>query len=162
MQIRSMNCITWWRCHSLALLCLMITAWFWQMMQFAWQMYAKYAWGQNELKPVSRRGHSTNIFGSAALGATIVDALDTLYIMGLDKEYSEGRDWVDKSLHFEGVWSVWWWFALHCYITSVVVHANAFWLHVATETDGFFEFFDWFYIVKFIIIYWCKNYIRVF
>jgi len=73
------------------------------MMQFAWQMYAKYAWGQNELKPVSRRGHSTNIFGSAALGATIVDALDTLYIMGLDKEYSEGRDWVDKSLHFEGV-----------------------------------------------------------
>jgi hypothetical protein len=23
-----------------------------------------------------------------------VDALDTLYIMGLDKEFQEGRDWV--------------------------------------------------------------------
>jgi len=73
------------------------------MMQFAWQMYVKYAWGQNELKPVSRRGHSTSIFGNAALGATIVDSLDTLYIMGLMDEYTVGRNWVEKSLHFEGV-----------------------------------------------------------
>jgi len=73
------------------------------MMQFAWKMYAQHAWGQNELKPLSRRGHSTNIFGNAALGATIVDSLDTLYIMGLQNEYAEGRNWVEKSLHFDGV-----------------------------------------------------------
>jgi len=73
------------------------------MMKFAWEMYSTYAWGQNELKPISRRGHSTNIFGNTALGATIVDALDTLYIMGLEKEYNDGRNWVDKSLSFEGV-----------------------------------------------------------
>ena len=74
------------------------------MMQFAWSMYVKYAWGQNELKPISRRGHSTSIFGNAAIGATIVDALDTLYIMGLENEYAEGRNWVEKSLRFDGVW----------------------------------------------------------
>jgi len=73
-------------------------------MQFAWKMYVKYAWGQNELKPLSRRGHSTSIFGNAALGATIVDAVDTLYIMGLENEYTQGRNWIEKSLHFEGVW----------------------------------------------------------
>jgi len=76
------------------------------MMQFAWSMYVKYAWGQNELKPISRRGHSTSIFGNAAIGATIVDALDTLYIMGLENEFSEGRNWVEKSLHFDGVWKL--------------------------------------------------------
>jgi len=74
-----------------------------QMMQFAWKMYVKYAWGQNELKPLSRRGHSTSIFGNAALGATIVDALDTLHLMGLESEFAEGRKWVEKSLRFDGV-----------------------------------------------------------
>jgi len=73
------------------------------MMQFAWKMYVKHAWGHNELKPLSRRGHSTSIFGNAALGATIVDAMDTLYIMGLVDEYAEGRNWIEKSLRFDGV-----------------------------------------------------------
>jgi len=72
-------------------------------MQFAWSMYVKYAWGQNELKPISRRGHSTSIFGNAAVGATIVDALDTLYIMGLETEYAQGRNWVEKSLRIDWV-----------------------------------------------------------
>lgn len=73
------------------------------MMRFAWDSYSKYAWGQNELKPISRQGHSTSIFGNTALGATIVDAIDTLYIMGLKDEYQRGRVWVDTSLHFMGV-----------------------------------------------------------
>lgn len=73
------------------------------MMQFAWQMYAKYAWGQNELKPLSRRGHSASVFGNTALGATIVDGLDTLYLMGLKDEFKTGRDWVEKSFNFESV-----------------------------------------------------------
>ncbi|KAM3715847.1 Mannosyl-oligosaccharide alpha-1,2-mannosidase IA, partial [Dirofilaria immitis] len=61
-------------------------------------------------KPLSHSGHSASIFGSGKLGATIVDALDTLYIMGLKEEYEEGRNWVEKfldlkisgkSIHFE-------------------------------------------------------------
>src|SRR6218665_820340 len=73
------------------------------MMLFAWQMYAKYAWGQNELKPLSRRGHSASVFGNTALGATIVDGLDTLYLMGLKDEFKTGRDWVEKSFNFVSV-----------------------------------------------------------
>uniref|UniRef100_A0A0R3RFS0 alpha-1,2-Mannosidase n=1 Tax=Elaeophora elaphi TaxID=1147741 RepID=A0A0R3RFS0_9BILA len=64
------------------------------MTKFAWENYRKYAWGFNELKPISRCEHSASVFGSGKLGATIVDALDTLYIMGLKEEYEEGRDWV--------------------------------------------------------------------
>ena len=74
-----------------------------QMMKHAWDMYEKYAWGQNELKPISRKGHSASIFGNTALGATIVDGLDTLYIMGLKDEYKKGRDWIAQNLHFTGV-----------------------------------------------------------
>lgn len=63
----------------------------------------KYAWGANELKPMSHRGHSASIFGNTAFGATIVDGLDTLYIMGLTEEFKKGRDWIATSLTFEGV-----------------------------------------------------------
>lgn len=68
------------------------------MMKHAWDNYVRYAWGKNELKPVSKRGHSASIFGANSLGATIVDGMDTLYIMGLDDEFRQGRDWVDQHL----------------------------------------------------------------
>ena len=68
------------------------------MMQHAWGGYVAYAWGKNELRPISKRGHSASIFGSSAMGATIVDALDTLYIMGLEDEFNKGRDWVANNL----------------------------------------------------------------
>lgn len=73
------------------------------MMKHSWDSYVKYAWGQNELKPISRKGHSASIFGSTAFGATIVDGLDTLYIMGLEDEFKAGRDWVATQLSFQGV-----------------------------------------------------------
>ena len=73
------------------------------MMKHAWSNYVLYAWGSNELKPISRKGHSASIFGNTALGATIVDGLDTLYIMGLMDEFKKGRDWIATSLDFKGV-----------------------------------------------------------
>lgn len=46
----------------------------------AWKAYKEYAWGQDELHPISRKpGTWFN------LGLTLVDALDTMYIMGLTK-----------------------------------------------------------------------------
>ncbi len=42
-----------------------------QMMEHAWSNYVKYAWGMNELRPISKQGHSASIFGSSAMGATI-------------------------------------------------------------------------------------------
>ena len=64
------------------------------MMKLAWDSYHEYAWGANELRPLTRKRHSANIFGNADTGATIVDGLDTLYIMGLMDEFKQGRDWV--------------------------------------------------------------------
>ena len=70
------------------------------MMKHAWDGYVKYAWGKNEVRPISLRGHSASIFGSASMGATIIDALDTLYIMGMKDEYVKARDWVAENLDF--------------------------------------------------------------
>ncbi|XP_014244407.1 mannosyl-oligosaccharide alpha-1,2-mannosidase IA-like isoform X2 [Cimex lectularius] len=74
-----------------------------QMTKLAWDNYVRYAWGKNELKPISKRGHTGSIFGSASLGATIVDGLDTLYIMGLHDEFNEGREWIKNNLNLEDV-----------------------------------------------------------
>ena len=59
----------------------------------AWQGYQSYAWGRDELLPVSQ--HYNEWFD---LGLTLVDSLDTLWLMGLEKEFKEARDWVESSL----------------------------------------------------------------
>ncbi|CAO2206226.1 unnamed protein product [Urochloa humidicola] len=68
-----------------------------EAMLHAWNSYVKYAWGQDELQPQSKTG--VNSFGG--LGATLVDSLDTLYIMGLKEEFKKARDWVAESLDFD-------------------------------------------------------------
>ncbi|XP_008278822.1 mannosyl-oligosaccharide 1,2-alpha-mannosidase IA isoform X1 [Stegastes partitus] len=68
-----------------------------EMMKFAWDNYKRYAWGKNELRPLTRNGHIGNMFGGLR-GASIIDSLDTLYIMGLMEEYTEAKDWVQTSL----------------------------------------------------------------
>uniref|UniRef100_A0A8R1DSL1 alpha-1,2-Mannosidase n=1 Tax=Caenorhabditis japonica TaxID=281687 RepID=A0A8R1DSL1_CAEJA len=61
--------------------------------QHAWMGYKKYAWGHDELKPVSKSYE--NPF---ELGLTIVDSLDTAVIMGLKTETREAIDWIRDSL----------------------------------------------------------------
>ncbi|XP_053603414.1 mannosyl-oligosaccharide alpha-1,2-mannosidase IA isoform X1 [Plodia interpunctella] len=73
------------------------------MMRHAWNNYKLYAWGKNELKPISKRPHLSSIFGGGDMGATIVDGLDTLYIMGLMDEFREGRDWVAENLNINEI-----------------------------------------------------------
>uniref|UniRef100_A0A915JZP7 alpha-1,2-Mannosidase n=1 Tax=Romanomermis culicivorax TaxID=13658 RepID=A0A915JZP7_ROMCU len=68
---------------------------------FAWDNYRKYAWGANELKPISKTAHHSSVFGSSLLGATLIDGLDTLYIMGLLDRFDEGRKWVEMSFNFK-------------------------------------------------------------
>ena len=50
-----------------------------------WRSYRKHAWLKDELQPVS--GGSKTTFGG--WGATLVDSLDTLWIMGLKEEFEE-------------------------------------------------------------------------
>lgn len=47
-------------------------------MLHAWRGYEQYAWGHDELCPLTKTGK--NSFGG--LGATMVDSLDTLHMMG--------------------------------------------------------------------------------
>lgn len=71
-----------------------------EMMKFAWDNYRRYAWGQNELRPLTKNGHIGNMFGGLR-GATIVDSLDTLYIMGLTEDYKEAKEWIHTSLDLD-------------------------------------------------------------
>ncbi|XP_014508082.2 mannosyl-oligosaccharide 1,2-alpha-mannosidase MNS1 isoform X2 [Vigna radiata var. radiata] len=66
-------------------------------MLHAWTSYETYAWGKDELKPQSMNG--VDSFGG--LGATIVDSLDTLFVMGLDDQFNRAREWVAESLSFD-------------------------------------------------------------
>lgn len=69
----------------------------------AWQNYKLYAWGKNELRPLSKTAYTAGVFGSNNLGVTIVDSLDTLYIMKFYQEYEEARDWVEKRFSFDNI-----------------------------------------------------------
>uniref|UniRef100_A0A8B9X1D2 alpha-1,2-Mannosidase n=1 Tax=Bos mutus grunniens TaxID=30521 RepID=A0A8B9X1D2_BOSMU len=62
----------------------------------AWAGYRKFAWGHGELKPLTRS--FSEWFG---LGLTLIDALDTMWILGLKKEFQEARNWVSKRLLFQ-------------------------------------------------------------
>lgn len=51
----------------------------------SWKGYKEYAWKQDEVAPLS--GASRNPFGG--WGASLVDTMDTLWIMGLKEEFAE-------------------------------------------------------------------------
>ncbi|KAI8358642.1 glycoside hydrolase [Mortierella sp. GBAus27b] len=59
----------------------------------AWFGYKKHAWGHDEVRPVT--GGFVDRFNG--WGATMVDSLDTLVIMGFNKEFDEALDWVKNS-----------------------------------------------------------------
>ncbi|CAK7345676.1 unnamed protein product [Dovyalis caffra] len=67
-----------------------------EAMLHAWNSYEKYAWGQDELQPQTKNGADS--FGG--IGATLIDSLDTLYIMGLHEQFQRAREWVAHSLDF--------------------------------------------------------------
>ena len=75
-------------------------------MAWAWRNYKDRAWGHDQIKPVSG-GFEEFFFpnnGSAAghpLGLSIVEALDTLWVMGLDAEFEDGVNWTVNNLHFD-------------------------------------------------------------
>jgi mannosyl-oligosaccharide alpha-1,2-mannosidase len=62
----------------------------------AWNNYKKFAWGHDELKPLS---HSHQDWLS--MGLSLVDSIDTMYLMGLTAEYETARDWIANHLRFD-------------------------------------------------------------
>lgn len=61
-------------------------------MKRAWNGYRKYAWGHDELEPVTK-GFRDPFCGWAA---TLVDAMDTLWIMGMKEEFEDAYRALDK------------------------------------------------------------------
>ena len=81
-----------------------------EAMKHAWNGYKRYAFGHD----VSRKG--TDPWGG--MGTTLVDSLDTLWMMGLSKEFYEGRDWVRDVRCLLSL--------LCCYCTSTENYASHF------------------------------------
>ena len=69
-------------------------------MRWAWHQYRAVAWGQDEVMPVSATGRSFLIKGKS-VGLSIVEALDTLGLMGLDAELEDGVRWIRRYLTFD-------------------------------------------------------------
>eukprot|EP00759_Apiculatamorpha_spiralis_P035518 PhF_6_TR36212/c0_g1_i1/m.52845/K01230/MAN1; mannosyl-oligosaccharide alpha-1,2-mannosidase len=68
----------------------------------SWKGYKKYAWGSDELAPVSRGGKNWDVHsGPKGLGLTIVESLDTMWLMGLRAEFEEATIWVRDVLNFD-------------------------------------------------------------
>ncbi|MFI5119094.1 MAG: glycoside hydrolase family 47 protein [Thermoanaerobaculia bacterium] len=67
-------------------------------MLHAWKAYETYAWGHDELRPVS--GTARDWYGASLL-MTPVDALDTLLLMGLTDEAGRAKALVVSKLDFD-------------------------------------------------------------
>ena len=64
--------------------------------QHAWKGYKTYAWGHDHLRPISKGAQ--NWFG---LGLTLIDSLDTMWIMNLTEDFDEAKEWVADNLSFK-------------------------------------------------------------
>jgi mannosyl-oligosaccharide alpha-1,2-mannosidase len=69
-------------------------------MRWAWDAYRARAWGKDEIKPVSGTSSSFPLKGHH-LGLSLIEALDTLWVMGLDSRFADGVDWVKAELEFD-------------------------------------------------------------
>ncbi|MGC2696472.1 MAG: glycoside hydrolase family 47 protein, partial [Candidatus Angelobacter sp.] len=65
---------------------------------YAWNAYKEYAWGHDELRPLSKGHHDWH---SHTLLMTPVDSLDTMVLMGLNDEANKTREFIDKNLSFD-------------------------------------------------------------
>ncbi len=69
-------------------------------MAWAWDQYRLHAWGKDEIRPVSATVSTFPMKGHH-LGLSLVEALDTLWVMGLDDRFQAGVDWVRTTLDFD-------------------------------------------------------------
>ncbi|MDB5584198.1 MAG: Mannosyl-oligosaccharide 1,2-alpha-mannosidase [Bradyrhizobium sp.] len=68
--------------------------------RWAWRNYHEKAWGKDQINPASGTSGSFFIPGHD-LGLSCVEALDTLWLMGLDEEFEQGVDWIKGNLDFD-------------------------------------------------------------
>ncbi len=64
----------------------------------AWRAYEQFAWGHDELKPLSKTHHD---WYGTSLQITPIDTLDTLVLMGLNEEADKTRNLIAEKLSFD-------------------------------------------------------------
>jgi len=68
-------------------------------MKHAWEGYRMYAWGKDEIKPLTKRGHDN----WGGMGVTLVDSLSTLWLMDMKDEFWEASHWIRNHWSLEDV-----------------------------------------------------------
>lgn len=69
-------------------------------MLWAWGHYRERAWGKDEIRPISG-GFSSFPLKTSHLGLSLIEAMDTLWVMELDAEFAHALTWVRESLDFD-------------------------------------------------------------
>jgi mannosyl-oligosaccharide alpha-1,2-mannosidase len=69
-------------------------------MRWAWRHYRERAWGKDQIRPLSGGAESFSIKGKH-VGLSLVEALDTLWLMELDDEFADGVAWIKAELDFD-------------------------------------------------------------
>ena len=57
------------------------------------------AMGCDAYHPVAKRG--SNLTRAGGIGYMVLDAMDSLVLLGLDEEYQRAREWVTNELSFD-------------------------------------------------------------
>ncbi|KDR68814.1 hypothetical protein GALMADRAFT_256675 [Galerina marginata CBS 339.88] len=65
----------------------------------AWSAYERDAMGKDEYHPLSKSG--SDLAESGGIGYMVIDAIDTMQIMGLQEEYERARDWLVNTHTFD-------------------------------------------------------------
>ena len=55
--------------------------------------------GADEYHPISHNG--SNVAAAGGIGYTVIGALDTILLMGLNAEFRRARDWIEHELTFD-------------------------------------------------------------
>jgi len=76
-------------------------------MRWAWANYRERAWGKDDFLPVSGGAKSFPL-KNHHLGLSLIEAMDTLWVMGLDAEFADALAWVkaNADFHVDGEVSV--------------------------------------------------------
>ena len=59
--------------------------------------YEEFAWGADEVRPLSKTGVNNN----GHVGMTLVDSLDTLLLMNMTAEYARAVEWIAKEFKLD-------------------------------------------------------------
>eukprot|EP00668_Euglena_longa_P044757 GGOE01060213.1.p1 GENE.GGOE01060213.1~~GGOE01060213.1.p1 ORF type:complete len:539 (+),score=172.48 GGOE01060213.1:125-1741(+) len=70
-------------------------------MRHSWAGYQRYAWGHDELNPISKGYTDWRCQPACAFALTMIDGLDTLWVMDLKEEFSAAVRYISANVTFD-------------------------------------------------------------